>query len=70
MKLDARLYQSYLLRMWRDDTDGEWRASLQNTKSCQMVYFSDLKSLFDFLCVKTDTGSLIDPEQRDRMKKV
>lgn len=69
MKLDTRIYQAYLLRLWRDHADGEWRASLQNTKSCQLYYFSDLEALFDFLCVKTDTGSLIDPERRDRMKK-
>lgn len=49
MKLDTRRYQSYLLRLWRDDVQGEWRASLQDTLTCQKYFFPDLASLYGFL---------------------
>lgn len=49
MKLDTRRYQSYLLRLWRDNLQGEWRASLQNTVTCQQYFFPDLDTLWVFL---------------------
>lgn len=51
--MDTRLYQAYLLRLWRDTTQSEWRASLQNTKTNQLFYFASLEALFKFIEVKT-----------------
>lgn len=50
-------YVSYMLRMWRDRGDGKaggpfegpWRASLQSPRTGEMVGFSSLDDLFDFL---------------------
>lgn len=42
-------YRSYLLRMWRESADGEWRSSLQDTVSCKTYFFADLAALAAFL---------------------
>jgi hypothetical protein len=50
-------YVSYLLRMWRDSSNGEtasakealWRASLQSPRSGKRVWFASLEELFCFL---------------------
>ncbi|MCC6458773.1 MAG: hypothetical protein IT328_27760 [Caldilineaceae bacterium] len=42
-------YHSYLLRMWRDDADQPWRASLQDTATNEKQIFADPLTLFVFL---------------------
>jgi hypothetical protein len=42
-------YQSYLLRVWRDETRGLWRASLQNTATKRIYHFADADKLLAFL---------------------
>jgi hypothetical protein len=42
-------YRSYLLRMWRESADGEWRSSLQDTVSSKTYFFADLPALEAFL---------------------
>lgn len=49
MSTDLRLYQSYLLRLWRESINGEWRASLQNVTTGQCRYFASLPQLCAFL---------------------
>ena len=49
-----RLYQSYILRLWRESVDGEWRASLQNVTSGDVKNFGSLSDLFTFICQRTD----------------
>jgi hypothetical protein len=49
MRSNLWLYQSYLLRLWRETIDGEWRASLQNISTGQCQYFSSLPQLCSFL---------------------
>ena len=52
-------YLSYLLRLWRDDTDtAAWRASLENPSTVERQAFSDLESLFAFLQDKCGGSSL------------
>ncbi|NJM40990.1 MAG: hypothetical protein HC853_09550 [Anaerolineae bacterium] len=42
-------YQSYLLRVWRDESRGLWRASLQNTVTKRIYHFADADKLLEFL---------------------
>jgi len=50
MRANNPVYQSYLLRMWRESEDGEWHASLQDVATSECRHFADLASLFTFLC--------------------
>ena len=49
-----QIYQSYILRLWRESEDEEWRASLQNVTSGDVKNFASLSDLFMFICQKTD----------------
>ena len=49
-----RLYQSYILRLWRESVNGEWRASLQSVTSGDVKNFGSLSDLFMFICQETD----------------
>lgn len=42
-------YQSYLLRMWKDGENGEWRAFLLTIPTQERHHFANLEALFDFL---------------------
>ncbi len=46
-------YQSYLLRLWQIEkntsTCGDWRASLENPHTGEVLNFSSLEHLFEFL---------------------
>lgn len=42
-------YHSYLLRLWRDNANHPWRASLQCTATGEKLAFADLLTLFTFL---------------------
>lgn len=48
MSLNAN-YHSYLLRVWRDNADHPWRASLQCTITEEKILFADLQKLLAFL---------------------
>lgn len=55
-------YLSYLLRLWREEDDGEasdadravWRASLESAHTGQKRTFASLGDLFSFLQDQTD----------------
>jgi hypothetical protein len=51
MRIEAtrRLYQSYLLRIWKDNLDGDWRASLQNVATDECQNFATLNDLYEYL---------------------
>jgi hypothetical protein len=57
MKIDERLYQSYMLRLWRESMDGDWRASLENITTGAKKNFSDLADMFVFLCGQVGQAS-------------
>lgn len=42
-------YQSYLLRLWRAESQGAWRASLQSTATEQLLHFADVEAMIAFL---------------------
>jgi hypothetical protein len=54
-----REYMAYLLRMWREDRDAEWRALLENPNNGERAGFATLDDLVAFLEGKT--GELIRP---------
>ena len=51
MKIQSRLYISYLLRMWQVEEASRlvWRASLENPRTGEILYFASLPRLFQFL---------------------
>ncbi|MAT96581.1 MAG: hypothetical protein CL608_05505 [Anaerolineaceae bacterium] len=49
--------QSYLLRLWREDAQSPWRASLQNVATNERIGFADLQSLFLFVQTQTEASS-------------
>lgn len=46
-------YQSYLLRLWREDEHLPWRATLQNPHTGEQEGFASLERLFTFLRQQT-----------------
>ena len=51
----------YLLRLWSDDPEACWRASLQGVSNGEWRHFPDLESLFEFLKVSEGVAK-IEPE--------
>jgi hypothetical protein len=54
-----RPYFSYLLRLWRVESEGQevWRASLENPHTGQVMGFDHPKTLFAFLNREMDPRS-------------
>jgi hypothetical protein len=42
-------YQSYLLRLWRDNPRAPWQASLQSTATEKTFHFADVGHMWAFL---------------------
>ena len=57
-------YQSYLLRMWQEDIDGEpvWRASLEHAQTAELRHFANAKDLLRYLGDLVSSG-MLDPLQ-------
>ncbi len=53
MDYDESLYQSYLLRIWKESEDGEWRATLLSIPTQERRQFTTMEALFDFLGYQT-----------------
>ncbi len=51
MDLNQGTYHSYLLRLWRvqDGAGTDWRASLEDVQTGEMVGFQDLSTLLQYL---------------------
>jgi len=54
MDVHNNLYQSYLLRMWKENESGDWRAVLLSIPTQERRLFSNLQALFDFLDQQAD----------------
>ena len=39
-------HQSYLVRLWRDDPQGEWRVQIKHVTTGEEQFFSSLDRLF------------------------
>jgi hypothetical protein len=48
-----REYFAYLLRLWRENHEGTWRALLENPYSEERIGFANLNDLIEFLENKT-----------------
>ncbi len=55
----ALTYRSYLLRVWRDDPQRPWRASLQSTHDEQLQHFTHLDAMFAHLLAQLESNSTI-----------
>ncbi|KAA3662560.1 MAG: hypothetical protein DWQ04_13065 [Chloroflexi bacterium] len=51
--MSKREYMAYLLRLWRENRDGSWRALLENPNTKERVAFANLNELVEFLENKT-----------------
>ncbi len=51
--MSKREYMAYLLRLWRENRDGAWRALLENPNTDERVGFANLNELIEFLESKT-----------------
>lgn len=52
--MPANLYRSYLLRMWKEYQDDDYRASLQDIITCECHNFSSLAAMVAFLRSKNE----------------
>ena len=55
-----REYVAYLLRLWRENPEGTWRALLENPNSGEREGFADLAELVAYL--ENKTGETIQPK--------
>jgi hypothetical protein len=70
MRANSEVYQSYLLRLWRDKRDGEWRASLSDVGTGELRHFPSIISLFAYLCKQLGLSILreIDRSEVERQR--
>lgn len=54
MTSHPKLYQSYLLRIWKEGPDLDWRASVQEIASGETRHFASLDGLLEFLHCQTE----------------
>jgi hypothetical protein len=47
--LNESVCQSYLLRIWRDGEEGEWRATLLTIPTQERHQFTSMEGLYNFL---------------------
>jgi len=47
--LNESVCQSYLLRIWRDSEEGEWRATLLTIPTQERHQFTSMEGLYNFL---------------------
>ena len=63
-------YLSYLVRLWREDRDGDtaWLASLESAETRERTYFASLDELVLYLRERTaeSPGKEMEQTQRDR----
>jgi hypothetical protein len=55
MKTTELFYLSYLLRIWREGSHGEWRASLQNIATGECHSYASPGELFEYLKTQFET---------------
>ena len=58
-------YLSYLLRLWREETEGQtaWRASLERSRTAKRRVFANLDDLFKYLQRQTAVASDADRDE-------
>jgi hypothetical protein len=58
-------YYSFMLRLWTEDTPGQWRGCLQSISSGQTHYFHNLCDLFLYLHSQVQSIPFSDLSSRD-----
>jgi hypothetical protein len=59
-------YQSYLLRLWRDNPRAPWQASLQSTATEETLHFTDVGHMWDYVRAQM-AGEDDPPEDGDNL---
>jgi hypothetical protein len=62
-------YLSFLLRIWKDSMNGEWRATLQNVVTGECRHYATLPDLFSFLENQTIQPMIIPSRTNFETKK-
>lgn len=63
MKQIRTHYKSFLLRVWYEEPDAGWRATLENVVDGEVQHFSDLQTLVDFLACGSEPAPQGDREE-------
>jgi hypothetical protein len=66
---DSRLYQSYMLRLWRESRKGDWRVSLENVFTGERKLFPDIADMFVYLCARTGRSAPQRAAQQEALEK-
>ncbi len=61
--MQDQLYKSYLMRIWCDSQSGDWRATLQNVLTQEVIHFSTVELMFNYLCKQVNAT----PEQMEEI---
>jgi hypothetical protein len=61
----ANGYRAYLVRLWQDGPQADWRASAQSARTGDTVRFADVDALFAFLLRQTQQTQLDDRTDAD-----
>lgn len=48
------LYNSYALRVWREKSTGEWRASLRDVRDGKQLNFTSVEQLMAFIADQSE----------------
>lgn len=56
-------YQAYLIRLWQEEEQGEWRATLENPHTGERKGFANLDSLITYLRAKTNSSQPPSPAE-------
>ena len=58
---------SYLLRLWREETEGQtgWRASLERSRTAKRRVFANLDGLFEYLQRQTSAAVDVDGDDEE-----
>jgi hypothetical protein len=65
LKEKKRLYQSYLLRLWRETTRSRWRFSLHESGTGVRRAFNSIEALAAFLAANTEDDGRVDDGEAD-----
>jgi hypothetical protein len=59
MNPNPPVYRSYLLRLWKENMQDDWRVLLQEVTTGECRHFSSLADLYEYLRTQADhpTGS-------------
>ena len=50
----SRLYEAFMVRIWRDSPQSCWRASVQLVADGGTINFGNLPALFEFLVLRSE----------------